>query len=185
MCEIQIPGFKKCIIMSFNCVNCGAKSNEVRSAEPYGEKAMKMTLRVQSAKDLNREVLKADTAGVTIPEIDFEMCSGSLGGFFTTVEGLIDKMADNLSSSSPFVGDSSDPNDAKSFLDVIKSLRRLTSDPKALPFTLILNDPADHSCISSPFTNINDDPNLSCELYERTEEQNDDLGLSTMKVTDY
>lgn len=92
MCEIDIPGFRRCIIMAFNCTNCGSRSNEVKPMGSYGDKARKWTLKVETPADLNRDVLKSDTASIIIPDLDFEMCMGTLGGLFTTVEGLILKV---------------------------------------------------------------------------------------------
>lgn len=92
MCEIDIPGFQHCMIMAFNCMNCGSRNNEVKAMSAYGEKAKKWTLKVETIEDLNRDVLKSDTASVIIPELEFEMCMGTLGGVFTTVEGIIVKV---------------------------------------------------------------------------------------------
>ena len=38
--------------------------------------------------DLSRDVIKSDTAEVSIPELDLHITTGSLGGLITTVEGL-------------------------------------------------------------------------------------------------
>lgn len=92
MCQIDIPGFRRCIIMSFNCLNCGSRSNEVKAMGAYGDRAKKWILKVTTAEDLNRDVLKSDTAAVSIPELEFEMSMGTLGGVFTTVEGLLMKV---------------------------------------------------------------------------------------------
>lgn len=43
-----------------------------------------------------------------IPEIDFEIDYGTLGGVYTTVEGLLEKIEDNLKDNNPFAGDSAD-----------------------------------------------------------------------------
>lgn len=56
---------------------------------------------------LDRDILKADSAYVEIPEIHLEMAAGSLGGVYTTVEGLLDKIRKNIEEGNPFaVGDS-------------------------------------------------------------------------------
>lgn len=52
------------------------------------------------------------------------------------------------------------------------------------PFTLILDDPADNCFIYNPYA-PNDDPQLKIETYERTPEQNDDLGITGMNVDNY
>ena len=51
-------------------------------------------------------------------------------------------------------------------------------------FTLVLDDPAGNSYLQNVYA-PDDDPELSIENYERTFEQNDDLGLNDMKVEGY
>lgn len=48
------------------------------------------------------------------------------------------------------------------------------------PFTLILDDPLSNCFIYNP-TAPEEDPQIQVEVYDRTEEQNDDLGISDMK----
>lgn len=92
MCQIDIPGFRKCIIMAFNCSGCGSRSNEVKAMGTFGSKGRRWTLKVTAPSDLNRDVLKSDTASVTIPELEIDVCFGALAGVYTTVEGLIMKV---------------------------------------------------------------------------------------------
>ena len=69
-----------------------------------------MHLRVTSFDDMKRDVLKSDSAMVVIPELDLELQHGTLGGLYTTVEGLLGKIYKNLSDDHPFAGDSSTNN---------------------------------------------------------------------------
>ncbi len=39
--------------------------------------------------DLRRDVIKSESADVTIPELDLHLGPGTLGGLVTTVEGLL------------------------------------------------------------------------------------------------
>ena len=41
--------------------------------------------------------MQSDTCGVRIPELDLELVEGTLGGRFTTVEGLLQNIIDQLS----------------------------------------------------------------------------------------
>ena len=54
------------------------------------------------AEDMGRDVLKSDSAGLSIPEVGLEMEAGSLGGVYTTVEGLLKKVRGNLIDDNPF-----------------------------------------------------------------------------------
>lgn len=56
------------------------------------EKAKRITLKVESEEDLKRDLFKSETAVLKIPEIDLELGMGTLGGVYTTVEGLIEKV---------------------------------------------------------------------------------------------
>ena len=54
-----------------------------------------------------------------------------------------------------------------------------------VPFTLVLEDPMDHSFIYSPKADGFEDFDLSKEYYIRTDEENDDFGLNDMITEDY
>ena len=53
-----------------------------------------------------------------------------------------------------------------------------------IPFTLILDDPLANSYLQNLYA-PDPDPNMTSEEYERTWEQNEDLGLNDMKVENY
>ena len=111
--QCEIPFFKEIIIMSFKCHHCGYKDTEVKIGGEISQNAKKITLSVTEVDDLNRDIFKSDTATVRIKEFDFEMMPGSLGSFYTTVEGLLGLIKDRLETSNPFKGDSSEANRLK------------------------------------------------------------------------
>jgi zinc finger protein len=53
-----------------------------------------------------------------------------------------------------------------------------------MPFTLILDDPLANSYIQNVFA-PDEDPAMVVEEYERTAEQNEELGLLDMKTENY
>jgi len=108
------------------------------------------------------------------------MMEGSLGSLYTTVEGLLDKLMDELERNNPF-GQGDSANDKK-FLAFLDQLKELKEGKK--PFTLIIDDPADNCFIYNPFA-PEVDPKLTIEKYERTEEQNEALGITDMVVENY
>ncbi len=63
-----------------------------------------------------------------IPELQLELQAGSLGGQFTTVEGILARVKEQLSTSNPFVvGDSSDSDSKmKIFLEDLQLVSRST-----------------------------------------------------------
>eukprot|EP00826_Nyctotherus_ovalis_P027628 TRINITY_DN2160_c0_g1_i24.p1 TRINITY_DN2160_c0_g1~~TRINITY_DN2160_c0_g1_i24.p1 ORF type:complete len:106 (-),score=32.08 TRINITY_DN2160_c0_g1_i24:50-367(-) len=104
------------------------------------------------------------------------METGIMGSIYTTVEGLLDHIHDNIKSSNPFgVGDSAEDLQFKSFLNRIKELK---SKPR---FTLVLDDPLANSFI---YSNLypEPDPQITVKEYERTQEQNEELGITDMKT---
>lgn len=182
MCITNIPHFKETIVMSFQCEWCGAKSNEVKPGGAVSPLARKIEIRVLSQDDLRRDVIKSESCVLAIPEIGLELTPGTLGGVVTTLEGILVKIHHELSKNIGFgLGDSSTADDSSkmsSFLHKLKNLRQVSE-----PFTLILDDPLANSFISSQ--DLLNDPQISISEYERTEEQNEDLGLNDMVVENY
>ena len=52
--------------------------------------------------DIDREILKLNTAGIWIPEIDMDIGEGGLYSLYSTVEGLIYRMKDNITEANNF-----------------------------------------------------------------------------------
>jgi len=178
---VQIPYFKEVVIMASNCEKCGFRSNEIKSGggvEPYG---IKLSLRMTDSSDLNRDVLKSETCYIMIPEFDFEMRSGTIGGKFTTVEGLLVSIKDELHRSNPFsFGDSAVSEEKQKMEDFFSTLDKVISGEKLV--TLILDDPLGNSYIQN-FYAPEPDPELQVEKYERTFEQNEQFGLNDIKTS--
>ena len=52
-------------------------------------------------KDLNRQVVRADTASLTIPELAFEVPANTQEGSLSTVEGIITRAVEGLEQDQP------------------------------------------------------------------------------------
>lgn len=121
---------------------------------------------------------------MSIPEIDLVLTAGTLGGRFTTIEGILDQIYDELSSKLVMSGDSvRTSQDHTALQKFLTNLKDIKSGDK-FPFTMILDDPVANSYVQNLFA-PDPDPNMTIESYERTQEQNDELGLSDMKVEGY
>ena len=137
---------------------------------------------------------------MTIPEIDLILTHGTLGGRFTTVEGILEQIYEELAEKA-FVGDSSEEVERdkfKQFLSGLKAVRlprqvSLIVAPNRTqfqiknaerPFTIILDDPLANSYIQNLYA-PDPDPNMTIEFYERNFEQNEVLGLNDIKVEGY
>ena len=176
----EIPFFKEIIIMAFSCDNCAYRSSEVKTIGEISKKAKRITLTATTKDDLNRDLFKSESAVLKIPELDFEMCEGSMGSFYTTVEGIFEKLLDNLRDKNPFVGDSTDTEQKRKWDEFLGKLEQMKAGD-LLPFTMILDDPLDNCFILNP-NYPNADPNVLVEEYERTKEQRETLGLDQMVV---
>ncbi|GET87700.1 zinc-finger protein ZPR1, putative [Leishmania tarentolae] len=185
MHECDIPYFKQTIIMAFKCEYCGYKSNEIKAGGEINAKGLRLTLHVESEADLKRDVLKSDTATLIIPEVRLELAPGTLGGFFSTVEGTITQVRDQLISlpqAAFAVGDSADDN-SKTMLEFVKELDQLLALGEG--FTFILDDPLGNVYIQNPCSHLpppdDVDPKLEREEYTRTAEQDEELGICSMQ----
>ncbi len=174
--------------MCFVCEFCGFKSTEIKSGGAISEMGQRITLKVMSESDLKRDLLKSTTASLRIPEVDLEVTAGTLGGTFTTVEGMIMQVVEQLNTTPQcnFCGGDSGAVDTnltpmQRFVDRLKALLELKA-----PFTLILDDPLANIYIQNSRAHLkppdNADPQLTTENYERSWEQDEDLGIHQMSV---
>jgi len=201
----NIPHFRETIIMAFKCDHCGYKSTEIQTGGAVPEKGRKITLYCQDESDLKRDVLKSNTASLVIPELELELVAGTLGGFFTTIEGLLAQIHDNLKATRHADFTNSAAGDSKAYENAAEEakepgcgermqtsmgtwLKRVQEaiDGKILPLTFILDDPMAAVYVQNPRAHLpppdNEDPKLKVEEYTRTFEQDEDLGLHDMVV---
>lgn len=92
-------------------------------------------------------MLKSDTCELQLPGLDIEVGPGALSGHFTTVEGILQALRDQLNAQSAFFTGDSAIAEAKqkwerklAEIDDVLSLRRKGEK-------LVLNDPAGNSYI--------------------------------------
>jgi zinc finger protein len=126
--------------------------------------------------------MQSETAGLTIPEIDLHLQPGTLGGRFTTLEGLLNQVYEELDEKVFAKGDSSAGGNGggmEAFLGRLKAAMEVSH-----PFSVILDDPLANSYIQNLYA-PDDDPNMELEEYERTYDQNEDLGLNDIQVEGY
>ncbi|EGN96702.1 hypothetical protein SERLA73DRAFT_111372 [Serpula lacrymans var. lacrymans S7.3] len=191
MKKVIIPHFKDILIMSTNCDRCGYRDNEVKSGTAISALGKRITLKVIDREDLSRDILKSETSGLSIPEIDLVLQAGTLGGRFTTVEGILHQIYEELSDKVFASGDSSikdvnteGRNIFDSFLKNLKQYGFFKVANADRPFTLILDDPLANSYVQNLYA-PDPDPNMEIMTYERTWQQNEELGINDMKVEGY
>lgn len=180
MKPVNIPHFKEVIIMSTTCEHCGYKSNEVKTGGSIPEKGRKITLLCDDPADLSRDILKSETCSLHIPELHLDIQEGTLGGRFTTLEGLLKQVYEELESRVfTQTSDSMDEATKQRWVDFFAKLKEAL-DGK-VHFTVIMEDPLAGSYIQNVYA-PDPDPNMKIEDYERTQQQNEDLGLNDMKT---
>ncbi|KAI9253837.1 ZPR1 zinc-finger domain-containing protein [Phascolomyces articulosus] len=181
---MDIPHFKEVVIMATSCEQCGYKSNEVKAGGPISAQGKRITLKVTDTEDLSRDILKSETCGLSIPEIDLELTPGTLGGRFTTVEGLLRQVHDELEERVPFMhGDSTTDESRQRWAAFLEKLTQV-ADGKLIPVTLILDDPLSNSYLQNLYA-PDDDPEMKIENYDRDWDTNEALGLNDIKLENY
>jgi zinc finger protein len=186
---VEIPNFKQVVIMSTVCDSCGYRSNEVKTGGEVPEKGKKITLKVERPEDLSRDILKSESCALECPEVRLSVNPGTLGGRFTTVEGLLRQVRDDLHQQIFDVGDEvgaggdSLPSEIKEnwkkfFENIDTAIKGETK------FTLILTDPLASSYVQN-LCSPKEDPQITIEDYERTKEEEEELGLTDMKTEGY
>ncbi|TKA33723.1 hypothetical protein B0A50_00559 [Salinomyces thailandicus] len=190
---VHIPYFKQVILMSTVCEQCGYRSNEVKTGGEVPDKGRKITLKVNSQLDLARDILKSESAALACPELQLRVEPGTMGGRFTTVEGILTNIRKDLRAQAfgledgdaelpPGAGDSISTESKRSWDDFFSELTAAIENRK--PFTLVLEDPMASSYVQS-LTAPEKDPQIEVEEYERTEEEEEHLGLKDMKTENY
>ena len=191
MKKVNIPHFKEVIIMATVCEHCGYRTSDVKTGGAIPEKGKRITLRVLSVEDLSRDILKSETCALKSVELDLEVQPGTLGGRFTTVEGLLTQIRDQLHGQ---IFDTEEDDEmpaltgGDSMVDSTKQtwnnfFAKLDKALKAeLKFSITLEDPLASSYVEG---RMEDDPQITTEEYERTHEEMEDLGINDMQTEGY
>ncbi|XP_060764687.1 zinc finger protein ZPR1 [Neoarius graeffei] len=169
----KIPFFREIIISSFTCSHCHWTNTEIQSAGRIQDQGVCYTLHIKTKEDMNREVVKTDSAITRIPELDFEIPAFTQKGSLSTIEGLLDRAVAGLEQDQP-IRRATDPEVADKIDQFIERLKKLKDVEEE--FTLIINDPSGNSFIQNPFAPQKDQA-LSVSHYKRTPEQKTALGI--------
>ncbi|XP_070659568.1 zinc finger protein ZPR1 isoform X2 [Bos indicus] len=169
----KIPFFREIIVSSFSCEHCGWNNTEIQSAGRIQDQGVRYTLTVRAQEDMDREVVKTDSATTRIPELDFEIPAFSQKGALTTVEGLISRAISGLEQDQPTrrANEEAVAERIDEFIAKLKELKQVAS-----PFTLIIDDPSGNSFVENPHAPRKDDA-LVITHYNRTLQQEEMLGL--------
>ncbi|XP_019952377.2 zinc finger protein ZPR1 [Paralichthys olivaceus] len=169
----RIPFFKEVIVSSFSCEHCSWSNTEIQSAGRIQEQGVCYTLRVKTKQDLDREVVKADSATTRIPELDFEIPPFTQKGSLSTIEGLLDRAVAGLEQDQA-VRRTTQPEVAEKIDEFIKKLMKLKDVENE--FTLVIEDPSGNSFVENPRAPQRDEA-LIVTLFKRTVQQEMQLGI--------
>ena len=182
---VNIPYFKQVVITSTQCDHCNYSTSDVKTGGEVPEKGKRIWLDVKGPEDLGRDILKSETCTMRIPECKVEVVPGTMGGRFTTVEGLLSQVRDDLMGSIFDTGleeleaDSMPSQRKKTWIEFFKRLNQAIRGE--FEFTILMEDPLAGSYCQT-FGEPGEDSNVRSEDYERTEEEEDHLGLHDMKT---
>ncbi|XP_041983917.1 zinc finger protein ZPR1 [Aricia agestis] len=179
----KIPHFKEVVIMATVCDACGHRTNEVKSGSGVEPRGVRYELRVAGRADFSRDVLKSDTCALSVPELDLEVGGRALGGRFTTAEGLLRGSLEQLRDSAALTGDAPALADPQALTEFTKKIEEVLDGKRAV--TIVLDDPAGNSYVQALTDDPKDDDGLKVTWYERSYEQNDELGLNDINVDNY
>lgn len=75
--------------MSNACETCGYRSSDIKAGGGVSEKGSNITLNVSEQDDLRRDVIKAESASISIPEADLEVTTGE--SYYTLARQVCNK----------------------------------------------------------------------------------------------
>ncbi len=130
----EVPHFGKMLIGSLVCGSCLWKNTQTFSLSDQ-HKPVKFEVKIQTIKDMETKVIRANTATVLIPELGIEISPTTFtDGYYNNVEGLLELANEAVSISK---GKKSKE---------IQGKIALAREGK-FPFTVILEDPAGNSIL--------------------------------------
>ncbi|KAJ2902139.1 putative zinc finger protein zpr1 protein [Zalerion maritima] len=183
---VEIPHFKQVVLMSTVCDACGYRSNDIKTGGEIPDKGKRTYLRAEGARDLRRDILKSESCHLKCPELQLEVNPGTLGGRFTTVEGLLTQVRNDLHGQIFETGQGGDgmvPEEKQRWDGFFDTLDIAIAGEMA--FDIILEDPLAGSYVQKLGEDGVTDRQVTEEEYERTEEEEEELGLRDMKVQGY
>lgn len=194
--KTNIPHFKEVFIIATVCEHCGYRTSDVKTGGEIPDKGARISITIEKVEDLSRDILKSESCTMKCSELGLEVHPGTLGGRFTTVEGLLSQIRDQLygqifdagfdeaavQDGTVDGGDSMASGVKQQWLEFFKKLEQARK--AEMKYTMVLEDPLASSYVQS-FSDDASDPQIQREEYERTEEELEELGLKDMKTEGY
>lgn len=92
----RIPFFRDVVVSSFDCPHCHFNNCELNSGLEIAEMGIEYKIDVRDPLDLNRMIVKSDSASIAVPELDLEIPAKTQKGEVTTIEGILTRVVTGL-----------------------------------------------------------------------------------------
>ena len=176
----SIPYFHDVIIMSFACPHCHYQHSEVQPASEIQDRGRRFTLaldhtnQADAQRDLNRQLIKSESASLSLPSIDFSIAPTKTRGDINTVEGVLGNIIDSLQVDQPnrALQDAATHDKIGALIETLQAMKEGEAS-----FALVLEDDSGNSYIENPYA-PHADPRVKLETYVRTAEQTEQLGYA-------
>ena len=185
---LNIPYFKEVVVSAVMCLSCNYRSSDVKTGGEVPAKGKKIYLHVRAPADLQRDILKSETCCVKIEEIGVEVVPGTMGGRFTTVEGLLTQIRDDLRGTTFDVDDDGEtnkggdsmPEDKRKGWEVFFKKMDDAIEGK-MAYTILLEDPLANSYVQNLLA-PEPDPQITEVEFLRSAEVEEELGIADMRT---
>jgi zinc finger protein len=140
--EIEIPYFGKVFIFSMECSACKYRKSDVECAE--AKPPTRYTLNISTEEDMKIRIVKSSEATVKVPHIATITPGPASEGYVTNVEGILQRIKDQVES---LREDEEDDDTKKKAKNMLKKIQRVMWGQESVK--LIIEDPTGNSAIIS------------------------------------
>ena len=140
--EIDIPHFGPTFIFSMTCSSCKYHKSDVEATQL--KEAARYELEVEGEDDMSIKIVKSSGATLKIPRIVTVTPGPASEGYFSNVEGVLNRVKTGVKQARDSAEDDSDKKKAKNML---KKINRVIWGKEKLK--IILEDPTGNSAILS------------------------------------
>ncbi|MBW2992399.1 ZPR1 zinc finger domain-containing protein [Candidatus Woesearchaeota archaeon] len=140
--EIEVPFFGRLYIFSMQCSSCDYKKSDVEAEEQ--KEPVKWSFEIESDKDMGVRIVKSSEATVKIPRITTIEPGPASEGYISNVEGLLEKIKEQIEN----IRDTEeDPDAKKKAKNLLKKITRIIWGKEKAK--IIIEDPSGNSAIIS------------------------------------
>jgi zinc finger protein len=140
--ETEVPYFGKLYVFSMVCSNCNYKKADIEAEEQ--KDPVKLSIDIDSDKDMGIRIIKSSEATIKIPRITTIEPGPASEGYITNVEGLLERVKEQVES----VRDNEeDPDEKQKAKNLVKKITRIIWGKEKC--RIIIEDPTGNSAIIS------------------------------------